>query len=238
MKFTLIASLATSWSLSITRRCVSASLNSSSPSTVAFAVHANGDAQRYVSTTTSTARAAANSEAGSSSSSNSNNGMTMDDKYPGTAVERMNNVRDRVRQLAQGDDLNQRWEDVRRRILWAGGLKDLPNSQPGQGYTGHAFNDYNHVDLTCMIDNVSDRDNSDGNVAGIARNNQLGPGVRIASLPELGPGGSWSTCITGCAHDPPRDVAHVQFKARIAFKLVWVPNSQYDTFVLVDDGKS
>ena len=39
----------------------------------------------------------------------------------------------------------------------------------------------------------------------------------------------------GCNSDPPRDVAHVQFRARIAFKLVWVPNPQYDTFVLVDD---
>jgi hypothetical protein len=39
----------------------------------------------------------------------------------------------------------------------------------------------------------------------------------------------------GCNSDPPRDVAHVQFRARIAFKLVWVPNPQFDSFVLVDD---
>ena len=30
-------------------------------------------------------------------------------------------------------------------------------------------------------------------------------------------------------------MAHVQFRSRIAFKLVWVPNQNYDTFVLVDD---
>lgn len=156
----------------------------------------------------------------------------VDPVYPGTAVERMMNVRARVAELAKGDDLNQKWEDVRRKILWAGGLKDMPNAIPGQGYTGHSFNDYNHVDLTCMlpVDNTNQ-----GEVKGIALGNQLGEGVRIASLPELGPGGSWSTCITGCNQVPPGDVAHVQFKSRIAFKLVWCPTKQFDTFVLIDD---
>lgn len=102
------------------------------------------------------------------------------------------------------------------------------------GYTGHSFNDYNHVDLTTMNDESSDNLN-DGSVKGIAVGNRLGPGIRIASLPELGPGGSWSTCAIGCHTDPPRDVAHIQFRARVAFKLVWVPNADYDTFVLVDD---
>ena len=32
-------------------------------------------------------------------------------------------------------------------------------------------------------------------VVGIAFSNRLGPGIRVASLPELGPGGSWSTCM-------------------------------------------
>ena len=45
---------------------------------------------------------------------------------------------------------------------------------------------------------------------------------------------SWSTCILGAARDPPSDVAHVQFRSRIAFKLVWAPPT-FDTFVLVDD---
>jgi hypothetical protein len=58
---------------------------------------------------------------------------------------------------------------------------------------------------------------------------------RIASLPELGPGGSWSTCANGCNQDPPQDVAHIQFRSRIAFKLVWAPTENFDTFVLVDD---
>ena len=35
--------------------------------------------------------------------------------------------------------------------------------------------------------------------------------------------------------DPPQDVAHVQFRSRIAFKLVWAPTKDFDTFVLVDD---
>jgi hypothetical protein len=103
-----------------------------------------------------------------------------------------------------------------------------------QGYTGHSFNDFNHVDLTCMRESIADNEN-DGSVKGIAVGNRLGDGIRIASLPELGPGGSWSTCALGCSKEPPQDVAHVQFRARIGFKLVWVPNERYDTFVLVDD---
>lgn len=42
--------------------------------------------------------------------------------------------------------------------------------------------------------------------------------------------------MTGCNREPPQDVAHVQFRSRIAFKLVWVPNDSFDAFVLVDDG--
>lgn len=144
----------------------------------------------------------------------------------------MLNIRKRVEQLAEGDELNQPWQDVRRKILWAGGLKDLPDAVPGQGYTGHSFNDFNHVDLTAMIP-VDSQNN--GEIQGIARGNFLGAGIRVASLPELGPGGSWSTCAMGCNKDPPSDVAHIQFKSRIAFKLVWCPNENFDTFVLVDD---
>ena len=159
--------------------------------------------------------------------------MTVDSEYPGTAVERMLAVRVRVKELTE-QDLNGKWEDVRRRILWAGGLRDLTDANPGEGYTGHSFNDFNHVDLTCMAGEVSDNKN-DGSVKGIAIGNKLGSGIRIASLEELGPGGSWSTCAIGCNKDPPSDVAHVQFQSRIAFKLVWVPTENFDTFVLVDD---
>ena len=38
----------------------------------------------------------------------------------------------------------------------------------------------------------------------------------------------------GCHKNPPQDVAHLQFKSRIAFKLVWCPPS-FRQFVLVDD---
>ena len=157
-----------------------------------------------------------------------------DEEYPGTAVPRLKAVQERVSIIANDNSLNGPWEDVRRRLLWAGGLKDLPNAAPGQGYTGHSFNDWNHVDLTTMNDEQSDNLN-DGSVKGIAIGNKLGPGIRIASIEELGPGGSWSTCAMGCNKDPPSDVAHVQFRSRIAFKLVWVPNEGYDTFVLLDD---
>lgn len=158
-----------------------------------------------------------------------------DSEYPGTSVQRMLNVRRRVAQLnATAGVLDGQWEDVRRKLLWAGGLRDLPNVQPGRGYTGHSFNDYNHVDLTTMADNVHDNTN-DGKVRGIAHGNRLGRGIKIASLPELGPGGSWTTCQIGCHIEPPQDVAHVQFVSRIAFKLVWSPVDDYRTFVLVDD---
>jgi hypothetical protein len=69
----------------------------------------------------------------------------------------------------------------------------------------------------------------------IAVGNFLGEGIRKASMPELGPGGSWSTCAIGCNVSPPRDVAHIQFQSRIAFKLVWVPTDNFDMFALVDD---
>lgn len=168
----------------------------------------------------------------SSNRSMSTQELEIDPEYPGTAVQRMRAVRERVRSLPP-EALNSDWEAVRRNILWAGGLRDLTNVAPGMGYTGHSFNDFNHCDLTTMLDGVSFNENR-GNVPGIAYGNQLGPGIRTASLPELGPGGSWSTCIIGNNYSPPRDVAHVQFRSRIAFKLVWVP-PEFTTFVLVDD---
>jgi len=159
----------------------------------------------------------------------------VDTKYPGTAVQRLQSVHNRVAQLVSDNALqNKPWTEIRRALLWAGGLKDLPHAIPGQGYTGHSFNDFNHVDLTTMNDDNSENLH-DGSVQGIAVGNRLGPGIKIASIPELGPGGSWSTCAMGCHTDPPNDVAHIQFRSRIAFKLVWVPNENYDTFVLVDD---
>ena len=59
---------------------------------------------------------------------------TIDPIYPGTAVERLQNVHRRVAELVQTVPpvLNGPWETVRRKILWAGGLRDLPNAIPGQ----------------------------------------------------------------------------------------------------------
>jgi len=160
--------------------------------------------------------------------------MKLDSAYPGTAVARLQAVHARVATLDR-DALGKPWPEVRRSLLWAGGLKDDTRSRPGQGYTGHAFNDYNHCDLCTMLGDVQDERNANGAVSEISRSNALGEGIRLASLPELGAGGSWSTCTNGCASEPPRDVAHVQFRARIAFKLVWSPVDDYASFVLVDD---
>lgn len=147
------------------------------------------------------------------------NADIVDPEYPGTSVIRLQNVQRRVKSLTP-QELSRDWETVRRSLLWAGGLRDLPNARPGEGYTGHSFNDFNHCDLTTMRGSEA-HNNNEGRVAGIAYNNRLGRGIEIASIEELGPGGSWSTCMIGCNREPPQDVAHIQFKSRIAFKLVW-----------------
>ena len=102
-------------------------------------------------------------------------------------------------------ETNGGWEAVRSRMLWAAGLRDIKDAAPGSGYTGHAFNDANHCDATTMLGEVAHGTN-DGSVKGIAVGNQLGPGIEVASLPELGQGGSWSTCTNGCHLEPPQDV--------------------------------
>lgn len=158
----------------------------------------------------------------------------VDPVYPGTATQRLRSIHARVADLASTPhSLDGDWEEVRKKVLWAGGLRDLTGSRPGQGYTGHSFNDWNHCDLTAMRGQEAHNING-GAVEGIAQHNQLGPGIKIASLEELGPGGSWSTCMMGCDREPPADVAHLQFKSRIAFKMVWVPPN-FEEFVLVDD---
>jgi len=161
--------------------------------------------------------------------------MTVDSTYPGTSVERMEASRERVKSLSP-DQLNGNWTEIRKNLLWAAGLKDMQDVAPGKGNTGHCFNDYNHVDATTMIGDMSDNEN-DGSVKGIAIGNQLGDGIRAASDPDLGPGGTWCTCMLGSGQDPPQDVAHVQFQSRIAFKLVWAPgpDDDFKNFTLVDD---
>mmetsp|Transcript_3542 Transcript_3542/g.8340 ORF Transcript_3542/g.8340 Transcript_3542/m.8340 type:complete len:237 (+) Transcript_3542:39-749(+) len=164
----------------------------------------------------------------------------VDPQYPGTSLQRLRSCHLRLQSLAP-QDLRGDWEDVRRRILWAGGLKDLP-FRPGQVTTQHAFNDDVHCDLTTMRSSAIDYINAIGGgsspvvpvVPTVMVGNALGPHIRAASLPELGEGGSWSTCTNGCDQDPPQDVAHLQFQSRIAFKLIWCP-PDYTSFVLVDD---
>jgi hypothetical protein len=56
----------------------------------------------------------------------------IDPQYPGTAMERLQNVHARVRELVETNALvDQPWETIRKKILWAGGLRDLPNAAPG-----------------------------------------------------------------------------------------------------------
>lgn len=216
-------------SASVRFSTAAAAANNNSSKTSAFVISAAGSIHNNIPDSSQSRQSRLNL----SSTTGGGTPMMIDPEYPGTAVERMLAARSRVTSLTK-DELNGDWDEVRRKILWAGGLKDLTSSRPGQGYTGHSFNDYNHVDLTCMLDKVSSNEN-DGSVKKIAIGNQLGPGILIASIPELGEGGSWSTCAIGCNQNPPQDVAHIQFRSRIAFKLVWCPTNTYDTFVLVDD---
>ena len=156
--------------------------------------------------------------------------------YPGTAEERLSNAMERARSLTP-EALSRDWSEVRVSLLWAAGLKDMRDVPPGMGNTGHCFADWNHCDATTMAGDVADNRNSGEVHSSIARGNFLGAGIAAASDPELGPGGSWCTCTNGCASDPPQDVAHVQFRSRIAWKLVWVPgpDGAHSSLVLVDD---
>ena len=108
--------------------------------------------------------------------------------------------------------------------------------RPGSGYTGHCFNDFNHVDC-CTMQGAESHNENLGQVDGIAYSNQLGPGITVASK-VLGQGdagsGSWCTCQIGAHKSPPADVCHRQFKAQVSFKLVWCPGD-FTTFTVVDD---
>ena len=72
------------------------------------------------------AAAAANSH----NSSNMLHNDAVDPEYPGTAVARMLAARARVSSFTE-QELTADWDTVRKKILWAGGLKDLPHARPG-----------------------------------------------------------------------------------------------------------
>jgi hypothetical protein len=83
----------------------------------------------------------------------------LDAAYPGTAVARMEASRARVIELAAKGGFSGEWEQVRRNLLYAAGLRDISDAVPGYGYTGHAFNDWNHCDATTMRLDVADANN-------------------------------------------------------------------------------
>ena len=58
----------------------------------------------------------------------------IDPVYPGTAVARLEAVHQRLAAIPQSE-LDGPWPDARRALLRAGGLRDLPDARPGQGYT-------------------------------------------------------------------------------------------------------
>jgi len=168
------------------------------------------------------------------------------EKQVGTDVARRDAVVERVLDVPQAE-WDDDWKGVRKRLLFACGLRDLPYSQPGKGYTGHCFQDWNHVDCCTMRGSMAFNENR-AQVPGIAYSNQLGVGIETASLPLEGSmGGSWCTCQMGAGRDPPVDVCHKQFLAQVGFKLLWCPGEPvyksgvkshlFESFVLVgDDG--
>lgn len=156
--------------------------------------------------------------------------------FPGTAVQRRTSVLERVANLTQ-IQLNGDWGDIRRSLLQSCGLADSRRAV-GRGRTTHCFADYNHVDC-CAMQVAEAYNENEGRVAGMHQSNQLGPGITAASLEEHGSGGSWCTCHIGAGKTPPRDVCHVQFAAKISFKLVWCPGTStpptFERYVVVDD---
>jgi hypothetical protein len=141
-----------------------------------------------------------------------------DPLYPGTAVKRMLAIRERVKSLTE-QQLNGDWPSVRRHLLWAGGLKDFKGKSNGVGNTERAFSDFNHCDLVAVKEDFVGADSvATSRGMHIATTSS---DMSAASERELGPGGSWTTCMVGCNELCPSDSAHVAFKARIAFKLVW-----------------
>ena len=95
-------------------------------------------------------------------------GATLDALYPGTSVARMLGSRNAI----SASDLTGDWSTVvRPKLLDAAGLHDYPNARthaPGQGYTGHAFQDWNHVAVCTMQLDSKDSEN-EGRVEGIHR---------------------------------------------------------------------
>merc|ERR1719238_2277904 len=50
-----------------------------------------------------------------------------DPQFPGTSMPRLKAITERVLSLPQSE-LDGPWPEVRRRLLWAGGLKDVPST--------------------------------------------------------------------------------------------------------------
>ena len=48
--------------------------------------------------------------------------MEFDKEYPGTAVQRLNSVHERVKSLTS-EQLSGDWQTVRRKLLWAGVMR-------------------------------------------------------------------------------------------------------------------
>lgn len=150
-------------------------------------------------------------------------------QYPGTSTKRLKTIHKNINLLTI-NDLRDTWDNIRPKLLKAGGLKDIDE-------TSHIFNDFNHCDLTPMKRNSFENQNK-GKVMNIHPTNYLGDVIKKCSINNTkifqDNDGSWGTCMIGCNQNPPQDVSHIQFKSKIAFKLIWLPPN-YNEFVLVDD---
>jgi len=147
------------------------------------------------------------------------NADKFDPEYPGTSLERLENIQKRIKGLKQ-KSFSVDWDSVRALLLWAGGIsKKKPDVNENvdldmEGMIAGAFNDYKSVDMTPSLGAV------------LPKGVKLGH-LEHATATELGRGTSWVT-------DGARDDAHTRYRSRIAFKLVWCPPS-FNSFVLVDD---
>lgn len=148
--------------------------------------------------------------------------------YDGTSSKRLQTIHRNLNKIPD-ESLIDNWETIRVKLLQAGGLKNVFETQ-------HILNDFNHCDITPMKKKTFEHINQN-KVKGIDKVNYLGDLIRKCSI-NYGlfsdKDGTWGTCMIGCNQLPPQDVAHLQFNSKIAFKLIWLP-PEYNNFIIVDD---
>lgn len=150
------------------------------------------------------------------------------DSYPNTDTTTLMAITKKIRNWTSVD-VQGSWREVRNKLM------DISGLSTSCGHTSHCFNDWNHVDLLCVDESKYHLTNQESQVLGIDHVNSLEDVIRHCTSQGQR---VWTTCMMGCSREEePQDVAHQQFKCKIAFKLVWLPGleEKYDRFCLLDE---